>query len=91
MSAGERWMTVDHIACLLRFGQVQFVVADVGLPFLWIPLGNCYDFWKREVQPHLVAPESKVSLDDYPGGYCYLASEWSNRDGAPTIVCERHH
>ena len=86
-----RWLTADDITTLLRAGRVHFVVADVGLSARWIPLGECYDFWKREAQPHLAAPESHASLDDFPDGYCYFASEWSSRDGAPVIVCERHH
>jgi len=86
-----RWLTADDITSLLRAGRVQFVVADVGVSPRWIPLGECYDFWKREAQPHLAAPESRASLDDFPDGYCYFASEWSSQDGAPIIVCERHH
>ena len=86
-----RWLTADDITSLLRAGRVQFVVADVGVSPRWIPLGECYDFWKREAQPHLAAPESRASLDDFPDGYCYFASEWSSRDGTPIIVCERHH
>ena len=87
-----RWLTADDIASLLRDGRVQFVVADIGASLLWIPLGECYDFWKAEAQPHLAAPGSRASLDDFPDGYCYFASEWSNRDGAvPIIVCETHH
>ena len=86
-----RGLTTDDITSLLRAGRVQFVVADVGVPPHWIPLGECYDFWKREAQPHLAAPESRASLDDFPDGYCCFASEWSSQDGAPIIVCERHH
>jgi len=87
-----RWLTADDIASLLRMGRAQFVVADVGTSLRWIPLGECYAFWKTEVQPHLVAPESRASLDDFPDGYCYFASEWSSADvAAPIIVCERHH
>lgn len=86
-----RWLTADDITSLLRAGNVQFVVADVGLSPRWVPLGECYNFWKREAEPHLAAPESRASLDDFPDGYCYFASEWSSRDSAPIIVCERHH
>ena len=86
-----RWLTAEDIASLLRAGRVQFVVADVGASPRWIPLRECYDFWKSETQPHLAAPESRASLDAFPDGYCYFASEWSSRDGAPIIVCERHH
>jgi hypothetical protein len=86
-----RWLTADDIASLLRVEPVQFVVANVNSSPRWIPLGDCYDFWKREVQPHLRAPEARAFLDDFQDGYCYFASEWSSRDGAPIVVCERHH
>ena len=87
-----RYLSASDITDLLRDGQVQFVVADVGTPLRWIPLVECYDFWKTEVRQHLAAPEAKVILDDFPGGYCYFASAWRSRDGAtPIIVCERHH
>ena len=86
-----RWLVADDIMSLLRAGHVQFVVAEVGASPRWIPLDECYDFWKTEAQPHLVGPESRASLDDFPDGYGYFASEWSSPDGAPIIVCERHH
>src|SRR5689334_6966351 len=70
-----RWLTSDDITSLLRAGRVRFVVADVGASPRWIPLSECYDFWKTEAQPHLAAPKSRASLDDFPGGYCYFASE----------------
>jgi len=86
-----RWLTADDITILLRTGRVQFVVADVGASPRWIPLGQCHDFWKRDALPHLAAPESRASLDDFPDSYCYFASEWSSKDGTPIIVCEKHH
>jgi hypothetical protein len=86
-----RWLTADDITSLLRAGRVQFVVADVGVSLRWIPLAECYDFWRKEAQPQLAAPGSTTALNDFPEGYCYFASEWSSRDGTPIIVCERHH
>ena len=86
-----RWVTADDIASLLRGGRVQFVVASVGMPPRWIPLTDCYDFWKKEALPHVAASESLASLDSFPGGYCYVASEWDGQDGAPIIACEKHH
>src|SRR5580765_3743614 len=87
-----RWLAADDITSLLRVGRVQFVVADVGAAPRWIPLSECYDFWKREVEPHLAAPESGAYLGDFPNGYCYFTSEWSSQDGTtPIILCERHH
>jgi len=87
-----RPLTAEDIAVLLRVGPVQFVVADVGSPLRWIPLGECYEFWKMEVKPHLAAPVSQASLDDFPDNYFYFASEWSGDNGTtPIIVCEKHH
>jgi hypothetical protein len=87
-----RWLTAENIVELLQFGRVQFVVADVGVLPHWISLVNCFDFWKREVQPHLAAPDSKVSLDSFPDDYCYFASEWSGESkNVPIVVCEKHH
>lgn len=86
-----RWLTADDIANLLRLGCVQFIVADLGASPRWIPLGECFDFWKNEAKPHLAGPEFPAALDSFPEGYCYFASEWSTQDGVPIIVCERHH
>lgn len=86
-----RWITGDQVRDLLRVGGVQFVMADVGVAMRWVPLGECYEFWKREVLPHLADPESPVSLNEWPGGYFYFASEWSAVGGVPIVVCEKHH
>lgn len=86
-----RSLTADDITCMLRSGRVHFVVADIGAIPRWVPLVDCYDFWKREVQPHLAMPEAGASLNDFPGGYCYFAAEWSSRDGVSVVVFEMHH
>jgi hypothetical protein len=87
-----RHLTAVDITSLLRVGRVQFVVADLGLPLHWVPVDECYDFWKTEVRLHLALPESRVVLEDFPDGYCYFAFEWSGRDDiAPIVVCERQH
>jgi hypothetical protein len=73
-----------EIRKLLREGRVRFVVADVGLQLVWISDTECFNYWKREVQLHLATPESRASLDDFPGNYFYRASLW--HDGGPPIV-----
>jgi hypothetical protein len=86
-----RSLTGDDITNLLRAGLVQFVVADVGAPPRWIQLHDCYQFWKEEVKPHLAAG-SKAVLDEFPGSYCYFASEWDNGvDAQPIVVLEKSH
>ena len=86
------FLTKDDIAGLLRAGRVEFVVADVGHPFRWIPLSECYDFWKDEVKPRVALADQRVVLDEFPGGYCYFASEWEGELGAePIVVLEKLH
>jgi hypothetical protein len=75
---------------LLRTGPVRFVVADVGAPLFWVPEADCFDFWKKEVQPHLAEPDQRAYLEQFPGEYLYFASQWN--DGAsPIILLSKSH
>ena len=90
-SRGE-WLAKEDIASLLQLGRVQFVVVDVGVSPQWIDLQDCHDFWKREVKPHLAAPDSKVILAEFLDNYCYLASKWDSEQSAgPIVVLEKSH
>jgi hypothetical protein len=67
------------------------VVVGLGAPPLWHQLQDCYRFWKDEVKAH-VAGNSKVFLDDFPGSYCYFASQWNTGAGdTPIVVLEKSH
>ena len=86
-----RPLTQSDIVDLLRTGQVHFVVADAGSPPLWISVSDCHRFWKDEVRSHLAA-DSKVHLHDFPGAYCYFASQWGHdTDGTTIVVLEKSH
>ena len=89
---GERLAQADIVA-LLRTGPVQFVVAACSEHLRWIDLAGCYSFWKDEVQPHLWPPGEAISLDDFPGSYCYSASAWRHADPSvpPIVVLETSH
>src|SRR5438876_10195234 len=70
-----RRLGTPEITQLLRAGPVQFVVANLG-PLRWVPIAEAYSFWKAEVKPRVVRAEAeKFSHEDYPGAYCYVASE----------------
>jgi hypothetical protein len=85
-------LATEDIAELLRAGVVEFVVADLDKPLIWIAPTDCFEFWKAEVKPHLAAPDSRMSLEAFPGGYAYFASSWSRTDfGGPIVLLERHH
>ncbi len=80
----------DDIRSLLKSGPIQFVVVDVGASPRWVQLAECFRFWKNEARPHL-ATKSRNVLDEFPGGYCYFASEWLSGAEYPIVVLEKHH
>ena len=81
------------VCIFLSSGTVQFVVANIGSPLRWISVGDRFTFWKGEVKVRLVpADAEKFYLDDYPGEYCYVATEWTRSPSQSTIVLlECHH
>ena len=77
---------------MVSHGPVEFLVADVGHPLKRIPIDKRFDFWKSEARPHLVNnPDEGFSIEDSPGGYAYLASEWSGQLQTPVVLLEMHH
>ena len=81
-----------ELAALLRRGPLRFVVADVGKAPHWRTEADCFAFWKSEVRPRLVrADATSWRLEDYPGEYCYRASEWTGAPGTPIVVLEACH
>ena len=88
-----RQLSTDDITQLLRAGPIQFVVADSG-PLRWIPTDAVYDFWKRDAKHHILPPGHSAALEEFPGEYFYVATEWvraAARPAEPLVVLERHH
>jgi hypothetical protein len=84
-------LTEDDIRSLLRSGNIQFVIVNVGASSCWIQPSECFQFWKDELQPHL-AREATVILEEFPDEYCYFASQWDGGDPAsPIVVIEKQH
>lgn len=83
-------LSQDDVRQFLASGPVQFVVADVGAVPRWIPASECFDFWKSEVKPHLVGA-AKASLNEFPGEYCYFASQWEGETAVPIVLLEKSH
>jgi len=81
----------EDLTELLRAPSAQFVVADVGASLLWVPVKDCFSFWKDEVRPHLAEPGSRAVLDSFPGNYCYFASEWDTDGASKIVVLEKRH
>jgi len=89
-TARGKSLTSDDVREFLASGPVQFVVADVGVAPQWVQTSECFNFWKQEAKPHL-ASGAKASLDQFPGGYCYFASQWEGKTTAPIVLLEKHH
>jgi hypothetical protein len=85
-----RDLTSADLRKLLQAGPVQFVVANVAAPLQWVPVGDCFRFWKAEVQPRTANPAA-ARLEDFPGGYFYFAAEWGPVEGSPIVVLSVAH
>ena len=72
---------------MLTLATIQFVVANVGEPLRWISIDNRFTFWKDEVKPRVApADAERFFLEDFPGEYCYVATEWTRSVAGPTVV-----
>jgi len=83
-------LTASDILSLIREAAIRFVVAYSRTDFRWIDLADCYKFWKDEVKAHHCKGD-RIYLEDYPGEYCYVASEWQLESGERMIVLEIYH
>src|SRR4051812_9287223 len=86
----SRNLTASDIRELLRVGPVRFAVANVAHTLEWVPVDDSFRFWKAEVQPRVAGTAGQL-LEDYPGGYCYFASEWVTGAGPPVVVLSVAH
>jgi hypothetical protein len=90
--AGARRRTLrgSDLAALLRQGPVRFVVAECGEPLHRVPPFLADAFWETEVQPRVVEAEA-FDQADFPGSYCYVASEWGDGRPSPLVLLEMYH
>ena len=70
--------------------SLRFVLANCGHKLRWESEEERFTFWKSEVRPHIVE-ETRLYLEDYPGGYCYRASEWHLGNGNRVVLLEMYH
>jgi hypothetical protein len=78
-----RNLGAEEIREILRSGRpVPFVTTEHrfewgGSRLKWVRGDDRFDFWKNEVQPHLLeAIDDYRRYDDFPDDYCYRATEW---------------
>ncbi|MCI5064358.1 hypothetical protein MRY87_01390 [bacterium] len=90
ISEPQRELVASEIKELLRAGTVQFVIARCGEKPQWIEGKDTFDFWKNEVQPRL-SETNEAQPEEFPGEYCYSATEWRALGDIPLIVLEVFH
>ena len=89
-----RPLSASDVREFMRLGLKHFCVANVSDPLKWPDSASLYEFLKHELLPRLVDPSSAeqgFSLDDSPGGYAYLASEWQDDIGGKVVLFEKYH
>lgn len=90
----ERGADLDRSAVetMLRKDPVQFLIADVGKPLEWVPLGDSRKFWRRDAAERLVGPKETGRLDDFTESYFYRAQAWVDGEGEVILVLlEKNH
>ena len=84
-----KYLSTIDIKQLLNQSKLHFVVAEVGNKLRWIDLSQCFDFWKLEVEKHLADDVDKINLDIYTHNYAYIASQWTEENGAAIVLLEK--
>jgi hypothetical protein len=57
----------------------------------WIEKEKIFDFWKSEVEKHIVESIDKIELNLFIDNYAYVASEWKAKDDSIIILLEKIH
>src|SRR5512140_2576156 len=85
---GVRLGEADVTRLLSEVGAT-FVVAETGRSLFWVPAPDRFLFWKSEVKGRVAKVEEAPKPAEYPGAYCYLASEWQVEGSGSVVVLER--
>ena len=85
----RRALGLDELSALLRQGPARLVIACIGRALRWLPERVGYESWMPELRAHLADPAvAGAAPDEFPGGYCYLASEWGLPSGDTVVLLE---
>jgi hypothetical protein len=92
-----RALAASDVAALLRVNPLlppaRFVLVNGGQPLRWLDLDEMLVFWRETARARIVDPaEQGFRLEDFPGEFCYIASEW-HEEGveAPIVVLKQYH
>jgi hypothetical protein len=83
-----RQVGAERIKEILRKRTAVFARADIGFPLTWYRGPDAAAFW-RVAKPNL-SEGAAAYLDQFPGGFCYFATEWASAHG-PVVSFEKSH
>lgn len=86
----QKYLNRAELKELVAQQPLTFVIATIGSKLSWIHEDACYDFWNTDVEKH-IPEEEEFSLEDFPGHYAYVPSEWIDESGKRIILLETHH
>lgn len=87
----KQYLNKGNIKTILRTAEVDFVIADIGDKLKWVDANKCYNFWKSEIEAHLINDTEFIDIDNCPHNYAYIASEWVCNSGRAIILFEKIH
>ncbi len=94
-----RYLDSGEIQSLLLSKPLAFAVnkknypADrIGKDATLIGQDNAKQFWERQAKSQMCDSRTPdMSLDDFPDGYCYTASEWHTESGEVVVLLAVYH
>jgi hypothetical protein len=87
----SRGLDIEGVRARLRSPLIEILVADVGLPFESVSSNDRFEFFKGEVVHRICTDYTHIDICRYPGGYCYVVSEWSGPSGEKMLLFEMYH
>jgi len=81
----------EVLASLKAIGP-RVALADVGKPLEWLRTPSERKWGFKELSSHLVPPSRRdFRLEEFPGGYAFVATIWEAEGLEPVLLLEKYH
>jgi hypothetical protein len=83
---------MDEAKSMMRGSSPSIAIVNLGDSVRWCLGSDALAVWASEVRSHLIDPDQRGFLEDFPDRYFYTASRWSSTDGTgEALVCFKNH
>ena len=76
-------------SCFSRCLRVPIAIRAFYESYLWIL--QTLLLTHPDLHPGLLASGTMAALNDFPGRYCYFASQWEEETTVPIVLLEKPH